>query len=280
MASVSGSRRGGLLLLLVVAVVMCVCLIIALQGIELGGDDPAPPGDMVEVDSAVLVATDHVPPDLSLPPDQDSCMAVLDSLRGALEGLANVEQRIAMFGTLAADRGDALYDGATFLQPCELNRLLANVLPGTPRGGVVGPLRVDDRLQLFIVTDVGGAADTSLRAQQIYLEAPEGDRADSVRMLAHELAKRARAGESFEQLVRHHTSEQSSAGKDGDLGYFCRGAMVQPFEDSCFKAPNGSIVGPIRTQFGFHIVRIKSRDARLYKLRSLSCGASGRSGIR
>jgi peptidyl-prolyl cis-trans isomerase C len=71
---------------------------------------------------------------------------------------------------------------------------------------------------------------------------------------AQDLLKRIAAGESFETLARQHS--QCPSGKQGGmLGTFGRGQMVKPFEDAAFALEPGQISGPVRTQFGFHLIK-------------------------
>lgn len=45
--------------------------------------------------------------------------------------------------------------------------------------------------------------------------------------------------------------------RGGNLGWFKRGQMVKEFENACFNGSKGAILGPVRTQFGYHIIRIE-----------------------
>jgi len=83
---------------------------------------------------------------------------------------------------------------------------------------------------------------------------------------AREVLKRARAGEDFAGLARKN-SEDSSAPNGGDLGLFGRNQMVKEFEDAAFSLPVGGISDPVRTPFGFHIIKVTdSRPARIVPL--------------
>ncbi|GBE30704.1 foldase protein PrsA precursor [bacterium BMS3Bbin04] len=77
--------------------------------------------------------------------------------------------------------------------------------------------------------------------------------------LAENLKHRCEEGESFADLAAAY-SDDGSAENGGDLGWFGRDRMVEAFEKAAFKAEVGEIVGPIPTQFGFHI--IKKMDER------------------
>jgi peptidyl-prolyl cis-trans isomerase D len=69
------------------------------------------------------------------------------------------------------------------------------------------------------------------------------------------ILKRARNGEGFAALARKY-SQGPTASKGGDLGYFKRGKMAKPFEELAFSLKKGEIAGPVRTQFGWHIIKV------------------------
>ena len=62
-------------------------------------------------------------------------------------------------------------------------------------------------------------------------------------------------GASFEEYAREY-SLCPSGQKGGDLGYFSRGQMVQPFEDEAFELPVGVVSTPVGTQFGWHLIKV------------------------
>lgn len=70
---------------------------------------------------------------------------------------------------------------------------------------------------------------------------------------AVDLQEKIRAGENFGTLAQQH-SRCPSGRNGGDLGPFGRGQMVKPFEDAAFDNPVGTLVGPVQTQFGYHLV--------------------------
>jgi peptidyl-prolyl cis-trans isomerase C len=72
---------------------------------------------------------------------------------------------------------------------------------------------------------------------------------------AQDLLDKINAGASFEELAKQF-SECPSGKRGGDLGYFGRGMMVREFENAAFEGEKGSVVGPIKTQFGYHLIKI------------------------
>jgi len=68
----------------------------------------------------------------------------------------------------------------------------------------------------------------------------------------------ANADADFAELAALHSEDPGSKDDGGDLGWFGRGRMVKEFEDAVFAAKPGEIVGPIESQFGFHIIRVEA----------------------
>ena len=62
-------------------------------------------------------------------------------------------------------------------------------------------------------------------------------------------------GEKFGKLARELSIDTGSAKKDGNLGFFGRGKMVKEFETAAFNLQVGQISEPIKTQYGYHIIK-------------------------
>jgi peptidyl-prolyl cis-trans isomerase D len=73
----------------------------------------------------------------------------------------------------------------------------------------------------------------------------------------NDIAKRARAGEDFEQLAKDLSDDVGSKAEGGSTGFFARGAMAPEFEEAAFKLKVGEISEPVRTKFGWHILKLK-----------------------
>lgn len=69
------------------------------------------------------------------------------------------------------------------------------------------------------------------------------------------ILERINSGEKFGRLAREVSIDSGSAKRDGDLGYFGRGVMVKPFEEAAFKLQVGEVSQPVKTEFGYHIIK-------------------------
>ena len=72
---------------------------------------------------------------------------------------------------------------------------------------------------------------------------------------AIEILERIKKGEKFGKLAKDLSIDSGSAKKDGNLGYFTKGMMVKPFEQAAFKLQIGETSEPIKTEFGYHIIK-------------------------
>jgi parvulin-like peptidyl-prolyl isomerase len=77
---------------------------------------------------------------------------------------------------------------------------------------------------------------------------------------AGQVLARLEAGETFEDLATELSLDTSSGAAGGDLGWFPRGWMVEPFEEAAFGLAAGETSGPVQSQFGWHIIRVLERD--------------------
>jgi peptidyl-prolyl cis-trans isomerase SurA len=78
-----------------------------------------------------------------------------------------------------------------------------------------------------------------------------------------ELKKRIDKGEDFAEVAKTSSDDPSAAKNNGDLGYFTAFQMVFPFEEAAFNTPVGKTSSPVRTKFGYHILKVvNNREAR------------------
>ncbi len=69
------------------------------------------------------------------------------------------------------------------------------------------------------------------------------------------ILERIKNGEKFGKLAKEFSIDSGSAKKDGNLGYFTKGMMVKPFEEAAFKLQINEISEPVKSEFGYHIIK-------------------------
>jgi len=108
------------------------------------------------------------------------------------------------------------------------------------------------------------SSDPEVHARHILVQVPAGASGADVekaRQKAGALAQEARkAGVDFAELARKK-SEGPSAADGGDLGFFRRGVMVPEFDQVAFKLQEGQVGEPVRTKFGWHVIKVEERRA-------------------
>jgi len=93
------------------------------------------------------------------------------------------------------------------------------------------------------------------RARHILVESGSDDAAAKAR--AGQLAAEARAGADFAALATKNSDDPGSKGQGGDLGWSTRDNFVGPFADALFGMQPGEIKGPVKTQFGYHVIKLE-----------------------
>ena len=87
---------------------------------------------------------------------------------------------------------------------------------------------------------------------------PEADAA--ARAKAEKIAARAKAGEDFAKLAKEASEDTSNKDTGGQLPPFSRGQMVPEFEQAAFAMSPGQISGPVKTQFGYHVIKLVAKN--------------------
>ncbi len=97
------------------------------------------------------------------------------------------------------------------------------------------------------------------RASHILLKVPAGADAaevEAVRKRLEAIRAKAEKGADFAALARKYSQDNGTKAKGGDLGFFTRGTMVKPFDKAVFSMKVGEISEPVRTRFGWHLIKL------------------------
>ena len=67
---------------------------------------------------------------------------------------------------------------------------------------------------------------------------------------------------SFERIAKEKSKDPGSGAQGGDLGYFTKDQMVPEFAEMAFKLPKGTISDPVKSQFGWHVIKVEDKRSK------------------
>lgn len=76
---------------------------------------------------------------------------------------------------------------------------------------------------------------------------------------AKEIKQKLDDGEDFAKLAKEYSKDSANADKGGELGFFTKGSMVKEFSDVAFKLKKGEISDPVKTTYGYHIIKVNDK---------------------
>ncbi len=124
------------------------------------------------------------------------------------------------------------------------------------------PYLIENRVTEQLIEDAYERMKQEVRASHILIEVPE-DASPQDTLKAYQLADSLRTlaqdGTSFSMLAEQYSSDPSAASNGGDLGYFSALQMVYPFEKAAYSTETGDISQPVRTRFGYHIIKVQDK---------------------
>lgn len=134
------------------------------------------------------------------------------------------------------------------------------------RDQLAEPYLSDEGVTEELVREAFKRSKKDVRASHIMVELPPNaspkDTLKAYREIQN-IREKLEKGASFAELVREHSDDDYSARKGGDLGFFTVFDMVYPFESAAYETPQGQVSSPIRTKYGYHLVKpTEKRDAR------------------
>lgn len=125
-----------------------------------------------------------------------------------------------------------------------------------------------------LVTDEGYQAIKLLDSKEgenVYVNATHvlvnfGTDTAAAKNKAQEIYNRIKNGEDIKVLAEQLSDDPSAKQNKGDLGWFTKGSMVKEFEDATMGASVGSLLGPIKTNFGFHVIKVFGKEKKEFKV--------------
>lgn len=164
------------------------------------------------------------------------------------------------------------YDGTTYTPLQDIPKDLQPKLDSAKPGDVFTNVPLEGGNQMILIIDVKDTGETFVRAKHILIKT-EGRNEDSCKQVANKILAEIKSGKNFDELAKTRSEDPGSGANGGDLGYFKKGQMVKPFEESAFSLPVGAMSGLVKSQFGYHIIKVVDKSSKSFKLRSLKFNA-------
>lgn len=142
--------------------------------------------------------------------------------------------------------------------PPQISTLFAN----SALRDVIGPLQMPDGVYFYRLDGKRSGEQEVVKASHILISF--NNNKDSAKAFAQKIMKEANS-KNFAELAMKHSEDKGSGAQGGDLGYFGKGRMVPEFEQAAFGAKVGSIVGPVESQFGYHIIKVDDKRSEELK---------------
>ncbi|MBZ2171197.1 peptidylprolyl isomerase [Nitratidesulfovibrio sp. SRB-5] len=104
-----------------------------------------------------------------------------------------------------------------------------------------------------------------VHARHILFMAQEGASKDedaAARAKAEDVIAQLKKGKDFASLAAKLSDDKGSGAQGGDLGWFTKGQMVPPFEEAAFALKPGEISAPVRSAFGWHVIKMEAHETQ------------------
>lgn len=187
------------------------------------------------------------------PQETQANIARMDSIRNcALNG----EKWEDLVEKLSSDPSKSRNHGHYgYVSACQFPYDFENQLYNTPVGSISKPFATQFGVHMIKVNGTRPRSDVHAKhILKLFPQNADEEQKARCKQQIDSIYALLQAGADFEELAKTE-SQDGSARRGGDLGWFGRGRMVQPFEDIAFDLADGAISEPFATQFGYHIIK-------------------------
>ncbi|WP_022834846.1 peptidylprolyl isomerase [Salisaeta longa] len=195
--------------------------------------------------------------------------AIAEDLRGYRDEFAAAANDSAFVAENASVRSFS----SAYLTPTNMQGPIADAIfadGDAQPGEIVGPVFANERGHLVKVIDARPSDETFVHARHILIPTDGQTGGMEALGLMQRLRDSLQTGASFAELAREYSEDPGSASQGGDLGWFGRGRMVAAFNDAAFDAAPGEVVGPVKTQFGYHLIKVEARAEQAVQIADLA----------
>jgi parvulin-like peptidyl-prolyl isomerase len=151
-----------------------------------------------------------------------------------------------------------------YFKPNEISSEVADFLFSASKDSISDVITGSDGFHLVKLIDAKEGGEVFVNASHILISI--GADTAAAKLKAEQVYQRLRNGENFIKLAAENSDDPGNKFKGGSLGWFTKGAMVKEFEDAVMGGSIGEIRDPVKTQFGYHIIRINDKQKKEFKI--------------
>ena len=198
--------------------------------------------------------------------DSSAIASDLSELRGDFK----TTEQDSLF--LVNNASDSDFSSA-YQTPDQMSARVADSIYANPEPGrIVGPVFGGGQAHLIKIRDTRAAETEYAHARHILLKTDQAN--SEMRNRLQAIRDSIESGTaSFAGMARKYSDDQS-ASQGGDLGWFAQGSMADAFGEAVFTAEPGSLVGPIRSEFGYHLIKVETRASKAVQRANLAYNLS------
>ncbi len=173
-------------------------------------------------------------------------------------------------GTLKFQEAVNLYSSVPYAKDTlSISKLSPNAayLIYKSKPGIVGPVLTNEGYSIYKIDGTIPTHQTMVNASHILINQYGSDQKNYEE--AMKLYKALKDGADFSEIAKEKSGDRGSAVKGGNLGWFGKGAMVPEFERAAFNGAIGVIQKPIKTNYGYHIIKVNGKTNKEYIVEKL-----------
>ncbi len=193
----------------------------------------------------------------STAPNKNDSLSISNNLSAIVKKIKDDTSSFQSYVEIYSEKPYSLDTVSLSLLPGEAGNIIAE----SSKGSLIGPVESTEGYVVYKLRDVISSKETMVKAAHILVRL--GDNEVAAKTKIDEIYAQLKSGADFTKLAIEK-SEDGSAQNGGDLGWFGKGQMVKEFEDASFNGKIGEIQKPVKTQFGYHIIKVLNKSDKKY----------------
>ncbi|MEN8193148.1 MAG: peptidylprolyl isomerase [Bacteroidota bacterium] len=147
------------------------------------------------------------------------------------------------------------------LQVSQIPNAAQDLIANAKSGSILGPVLANDEYLVYLVSKSIKTKDRLVKASHILIKDEQE---------AKDIYKEIKDGADFAQLAIEKSTDPGSGKNGGDLGWFGKGQMVKEFENAAFNGKIGVVQRPVKSQFGWHIIKVIDKTNKKFVVESIT----------